>query len=318
MIASRSGLQDISRRAVLLGATAIAAAAVPALRSRAQSGPHRFKVGEAEITVLSDGMMSAPLGWVLPGRDRAEIAGALAASGRTLEGEALPLQVNVTLVRHGAQLILIDAGGGPDFAPQRGKLVDNLGKAGVQPEAITGVVFTHAHPDHFWGVIDPLDGSSLFTKARHFMPAAERDYWLKPGVETSVPEAMRGSAVGTQRRLKELGDKVETFKPGVELLPGLAAVDTAGHTPGHVAIHLRSGTGELMIGGDALTEASISFARPDWKWGADWDADRGVATRKRLLDRLATDKIPLVGYHLPWPGAGRVERAAGTYRFVPA
>lgn len=285
-------------------------------RGRAQAAPHRFKVGDAQVTILSDGDMSAPLSWVLPGRDRAEIASALSAAGRPLAGEALPLQVNVTLVEFGADVILIDTGGGPDFAPQRGKLADHLAKAGVPLEAITKVVFTHAHPDHFWGVIDPLDGASLFPKARHFMAAVERDYWLKPGVETTVPEAVRGAAVGTQRRLKELGERIETFKAGAEVVPGLLAVDTSGHSPGHVSFQLGSGGAQLMIGGDALIETTISFAHPDWSWGADWDADKGIATRKRLLDRLATDRIPLIGYHLPWPGAGRVERVAGAFRFA--
>ena len=165
-------------------------------------------------------------------------------------------------------------------------------------------------------MIDPLDGGTMFPKARHFLPAVERDYWLKPGMETSVPEAVRGGAIGTQRRLKELGDRIETSKPGAEILPGLALVDSAGHTPGHVCVHLRSGTDQLMIGGDALIEPVISFARPDWPWGPDWDKDRAIASRKRLLDMLATDKIPLVGYHLPWPGLGRVERAGSSYRFV--
>lgn len=311
------GPMMISRRDIIAGAGALGGAvALGARRGRAQATAHRFKVGTAQVTILSDGEMSAPLGWVLPGRDRTEIAAALAAAGRPpLAAEALPLQVNVTLVELGADLILIDAGGGPDFAPQRGKLADNLAKAGVSLEAITKVVFTHAHPDHFWGLIDPLDGASLFPKARHFMAATERDYWLKPGIETTVPEPARGSAVGTQRRLKELGGKIETFKAGSEVVPGLLAVDTSGHTPGHVSFDLRSGNARLMIGGDALIEPAISFARPDWSWGADWDADKAVATRKRLLDQLATDKIPLVGYHLPWPGFGRVARAAGAYRF---
>ena len=307
----------ISRRSVLAACGAIGGATALGLhRAVAQAAPYRFAVGEAQVTILSDGEMSAPLGWVLPGRDRSEIASALGVSGRSLSGDALPLQVNVTLVRLGAELILVDAGGGPDFAPQRGKLADNLAKAGVTPEAITKVIFTHAHPDHFWGLIDPLDGASLFPKARHFMAGAERDYWLKPGVETTVPDTVRGSAVGTQRSLKELGDRIETFKAGTEIVPGLYAHDTSGHSAGHVSLELRSSNGRLMIGGDALIEPTLSFAHPDWRWGADWEADKGVASRKRLLDQLATDKIPLVGYHLPWPGVGRVERTAGAFRFA--
>ncbi len=304
--------QDPTRRSALMGATALAVtSAVTPRIALAQAAPHRFKVGAAEVTVLSDGALSAAWSFVLPDRQRAEIAAAGQPSAE------IQLQYNVSLVKLGSDLILIDAGSGPDFAPARGKLADNLEKAGIKPEAITKVIFTHAHPDHLWGVIDPLDGGSMFSKARHFMAAAERDYWLRPGIESAVAESARGTAIGTQRRLKELGAKIETFKAGSEIVPGLAAVDTSGHTPGHVSFLVSSGSEKLMVGGDALTESVISFARPEWRWAADWDQDMGVATRKRLLDMLATGKIPLVGYHLPWPGVGRVERTGTAYRLAP-
>ena len=271
--------------------------------------------------MLSDGTMAMPLEWVLPGRPRAEVAALFEASRRPLgeQVKELRLSVNTTLIRLGREVILVDAGAGPDFAPQRGKLADNLAKAGVKPEAITRVVFTHAHPDHFWGVVDPLDGGTIFPNARHLMPAAERDYWLKPGVETTVPESVRGAAVGTQRRLQEMAARIETFSAGAEVAPGLVAIDTSGHSPGHVSLLLQSGGASLLIGGDALIEPTISFGRPAWPWGPDWDADKGVAARLRTLDMLATDRVRLLGYHLPWPGLGRVERqpsAGPAYRFL--
>jgi glyoxylase-like metal-dependent hydrolase (beta-lactamase superfamily II) len=306
---------DVSRRTALTSAAAFGAAMSLGPRpGLAQSTAHRFKVGAAEIIVLSDGTMAMPLGWVLPDRKPEEVGAVFKEAGQTL-GE-LNLQVNVTLIKLGQELILIDSGAGPDFAPARGKLPDNLEKAGIKPEAITTVVFTHAHPDHFWGLFDPLDGGSLFPKARHLMGLVERDTWLQPGIETNVADAVRGSALGTQRRLKELGGRLETYKAGTDILPGLAALDTAGHTPGHISLHLRSGSSELVIGGDALVEPVLSFARPEWRWGPDWDQDKAIASRKRLLDVLATDKIPLLGYHLPWPGLGRVERRGSAYRFV--
>jgi glyoxylase-like metal-dependent hydrolase (beta-lactamase superfamily II) len=302
-----------TRRDVLAGAAALGAASTAGpLAAVAQAAPHRFKVGAAEVTILSDGALQAAWSVVLPDRKKEEIVAA---------GQASPdirLQYNVSLVKLGNDVILVDTGAGPDFAPARGKLADNLEKAGIKPDSITKVVFTHAHPDHLWGVVDPFDGSSIFPKARHFMAAAERDNWIKPGIENEVAESARGSALGTQRRLKELGSKIETFKPGAEIVPGLAAVDTSGHTPGHVSFLIGSGSDKMMIGGDALTDSVISFARPEWRWAADWDQDKGVAARKRLLDMLATDKIQLVGYHLPWPGLGRAERAGTAYRFVAA
>lgn len=311
---------EVSRRRVLGGALVVGAAAtVFPGPVRAQSGVHRLLVGAAELTVLSDGTMAAPLGWVLPDRQRGEVGAVLGEAGSALGEGPNPertLQVNVTLVKLGDELILIDAGGGSDFAPTRGKLLDNLEQAGIKPEAITKVVLTHAHPDHLWGLTDPLDGGTLFTKARHFLSAVERDYWLKPGIESTVPDAVRGAALGTQRRLKELGGRIESLTAASEIVPGMTMVDTAGHSPGHLSVLLSSGSEQLLIGGDALIDPVISFARPEWHWGPDWDQALAVAARKRTLDMLATEKIALLGYHLPWPGIGRVERRAGAYRFA--
>lgn len=311
---------SFDRRQMLAGSAAlIAGLGCRSSSGLAQSGPsvHAFKLGKANVRVLSDGSMAMPLGFVLPDRKLEEVATAYEETGRPM-GE-FSLQVNVTLVEMGAQKILIDAGSGPDFAPQRGKLADNLAKAGVGPESVTQVIFTHAHPDHLWGVIDPLDGSTMFPKARHYMTAVERDYWSKPGMESGVPEAARGTAIGTQRRLKELGSRIESVKAGAEILPGVTLVDTAGHTPGHVAVLIDGGGERVMVGGDALTEPVISFGRYDWRWAPDQEPDKAIASRKRLLDMLVADRVPLIGYHLPWPGLGRVERAAGGaagYRFV--
>ncbi len=312
-------MPDLDRRSLLAGTAMLAFAAKAPSTAMAQAPPsvHTFKLGDADVTIISDGTMSMPLDWVLPGRPREEIASVFKSEGRTL-GE-LSLQVNTTVIRRGRETILVDTGAGPDFAPQRGKLADNLAKAGIKPEAVTLVVFTHAHPDHFWGVVDPLDGSSMFPNARHLMTSMERDYWLKPGVETGVPDAVRGAALGTQRRLKELGAKIETMKPGAEVAVGLSVVDTSGHSPGHVSLHLQAGSEKLLIGGDVLVDPIISFARPAWPWGPDWDTDRAIKARLRTLDMLASEQTRFVGYHLPWPGLGRVERlasAAPSYRFV--
>ena len=306
-------------RRQLLTATA-AAAAAPALFAstvcaQGSSAVHRFKVGAAEITVVSDGEMTLPLRFVLPGREQAEIEKLLGTAGQ--QPSAVTAQVNVALIKIGDHLILVDTGGGTDFMPTLGKLPDRLEAAGVKPEQITKVIFTHAHADHLWGVIDPLSGASMFETAQHLMTQAERDYWLRPGLETQLPEAFQMMAVGTQRRLKALAERIETRAPGSEIAPGVALVDTPGHTPGHVSVLVRSGSEQLLIGGDALTHPSASFAEPGWRWGPDMDPDRAITTRRMLLDRLATERTMLLGYHLPWPGTGRVERVGVSYRFEP-
>jgi glyoxylase-like metal-dependent hydrolase (beta-lactamase superfamily II) len=109
---------------------------------------------------------------------------------------------------------------------------------------------------------------------------------------------------------------VTIFKPGDDIVTGLRALDTPGHTQGHVAFEI-AGDGGLIVGADALTHPLISFRHPQWRPVADHVAEQAVATRLRLLDRLATDRLKLIGFHLPYPGVGIVERTSGSYRFVP-
>jgi len=275
---------------------------------------HGFSVGHLSVTVISDGTLSLPLSFILPQADRKDVE-SLLGTGAALEA-ALKSEVNVALVKAGDATVLIDTGAGPDFMSGLGKHADALEAAGIAADSVTHVIFTHAHADHLWGVIDPLDGGTRFPKARHLMTAVERDFWTAPDAETRVPEAMKGMAIGTARRLKTLADRIETIEPGTELVSGLALVDTAGHTPGHVSVRLQSGGSTLLIGGDVLTHRIVSFERPEWRWGADMDPDKAISARRRTLDMLASERMPLLGYHLPWPGLGRVERQGAGYRFV--
>ena len=305
----------ISRRAALALACGSAASIVTGASHsvRAQAVPHKFKLGTAEITIISDGSMSLPLSFVLPKSEPALVAQLLA--NRAQVPDAYAAQLNVTLIRTANALIAVDCGGGKDFMPTMGKSTDGLEQAGFRPADVTHVIFTHAHPDHFWGLIDPLDDDSRFPNARHIMTVVERDHWLKPGIEDTVPEAMRGITLGTSRRMKAIAKRIDAAKARAEIIPGVTLLDTAGHTPGHTSVLLNFDGQSLLIGGDALSHSVVSFERPNWVWGADLDPQAAIATRRRLLDQLATDRIPLLGYHLPWPGLGRVERKDGGYLF---
>jgi glyoxylase-like metal-dependent hydrolase (beta-lactamase superfamily II) len=167
-----------------------------------------------------------------------------------------------------------------------------------------------------WGAIDDLD-DLRFPNASYVISQAEWDFWTSADTPSKLPDAFRGMAIGSARILKRLEPKLERRKAGETVAAGLSYVDTAGHTPGHMAVMVDGGRDKLLIGGDALTHGAISFARPSWRIGSDHDSDRAIKTRTRLLDQLATDRIPLVGFHLPWPGNGRVERAGSAYRFQP-
>jgi glyoxylase-like metal-dependent hydrolase (beta-lactamase superfamily II) len=301
------GLAAAFAAPLLPGGLAYAAAPVPVFRR---------SVGTIELTVASDGALLVPLSFSLPEIPPAETAAFLTAHGLPAAGG--PIATNVSLVRTGGELILVDAGSGANFQPTAGKLADNLAAAGIEPAAITKVVFTHGHADHLWGAIDDFDDSERFPNATYVISAPEWDFWVDPDTPTRAPDWLKGMARGSARILRRLEGKIERRKRGEQIAAGLAFVATAGHTPGHMSVMVESGGERLLIGADALSHPAVSFARPDWRWGSDYDSDRAVATRKRLLDRLAGERIPLVGFHLPWPGHGVVERKDTAYRFVPA
>ena len=224
--------------------------------------------------------------------------------------------LNITLLRHGDQVVLFDAGSGPAFQDSAGRLPLALEEAGVTPDEITHVVFTHAHPDHLWGVLDDFD-DPLFADAEHMIGQTEWDYWFDPETIDTIGDERATMAAGAYRRMEILEDQITRFNDGEEILPGVAARATHGHTPGHMSFELRSGSESVMVLGDAIGNHHVSFAEPSWHVGTDHDPDMAAGTRVGLLDQLAHDQIRVIGYHLPDGGLGQVERAKDGYRFVP-
>jgi glyoxylase-like metal-dependent hydrolase (beta-lactamase superfamily II) len=304
-------MTELTRR-TLLAATA-ASAALHALPAYA-AAPHTFKHGAFDITVLSDGYLELPTAFLAPEAMPDERAALLKASGQA--GETYQSPTNITLIRSGADLILVDMGSGDRFMPSAGKLWDNLESAGIDKAAITKVIFTHGHPDHLWGAVDDLDDLTL-PNATFFVGETEWNFWQSDNATQGLPAERAGFVTGARRNYAAMKERVKMFKAGGEVVSGIHAVATPGHTQGHVSLALSGGDG-LIVGGDVLTHPLISFAHPEWKPIADHVPDVAVATRKMLLDRLATDRSKLIGFHLPYPGVGTVERKDGAYRLVSA
>jgi glyoxylase-like metal-dependent hydrolase (beta-lactamase superfamily II) len=299
----------ITRRTLLAtSAAGLAASALPAFAAT----PHSFKHGAFEVTVVSDGHLVLPTSFLAPTAPPAERAALLQAAGQTAEQYQSP--TNITLIRGGDDLILVDMGSGDRFMPTAGKLWDNLKAAGIDKAKITKVIFTHGHPDHLWGAVDEFDDLVL-PDATFYVGAAEWDFWQGDDAVRGLPAERAGFVTGARRNYAAIKARVKMFKPGDDIVTGLRAVATPGHTQGHVSLELAGGDG-LIVGGDVLTHPLISFAHPEWKPIADHVPDVAVETRKRLLDRLAADRSRLIGFHLPYPGIGAVERKEGAYRFV--
>lgn len=288
--------------------------ALPMMPRRVWAGA-TLTLGPVQIDTLSDGTLTLPGDFILGGMPQEEMQAIVAKYG--LPTDQLTPPCNVTLLRDGTNTVLFDVGAGPDFQPSAGKLMEAFGALGLSVEEVTHVLFTHAHPDHLWGLLDEFD-EPLFPNAEFMIGQAEFDYWTNPDTVTSIGEARATFAVGAARRLEVIAETVRRIGDGEEVLPGIAARLTPGHTPGHMAYEVRSGSDGAMVVGDAIGNHHVAFERPDWASGSDQDGAQAAATRTGLLDQLATAQMPLIGYHLPGGGIGRAEKAGGAYRFVEA
>lgn len=270
-------------------------------------------LGSAKITTVSDGHLVLPMEFLLGNLPAADAAPVLAQYGIT--GTVIEPPCNLTLLQDGERTVLFDAGSGSGFMPSAGQVLDALEGIGVSADDITHILFTHAHPDHLWGVLDDFD-DPVFSNASYMIGQAEWNYWTDSETVNTIGAERASFAVGAARRLAAIEDQMEFISGGQEVLPGIMAHDTPGHTPGHIAFEIRQGSESALVVGDAIGNGHLAFARPDWVSGSDQDAELGIATRTRLLDQLATDQMAMVGFHLPEGGLGRVERDGDAYRFV--
>ncbi|MFZ2103214.1 MAG: MBL fold metallo-hydrolase [Oricola sp.] len=304
-------LKTMTRREALalLGVTG-ALPFVPGIAGRAVAD---IALGSKTITTVSDGNLVLPLDFVFPDAPQDELVALLQAAGHRTD--ALEPDCNVTVLKDGDRVVMFDVGSGSNFMPTAGKLLDNIDAAGIGPDDVTDVVFTHAHPDHIWGLLDEFD-EFIFPNANFYINQVEWDYWRADDTLDKMPEARKTFVVGAQSRLAALEDVINLFSYGDEVLPGIEAVDTRGHTPGHTSFAVHDGSDNVMVIGDAATSEVISFAHPEWPSGSDQDIETGIAARTKLLDRLAQEQTRFVGFHLSGGGIGRVEKDGTAYRFV--
>lgn len=300
---------SFSRRDFLQSASALAAGCVLPSYVRAE-----LAVGNGILTTVSDGSLVLPGSFIFDPMPKAALAPILAEFD--LSAERLTPECNLALYRDGGNTVLFDVGSGPDFMPTAGLVVESLGALGLSPEDITHVVFTHAHPDHIWGLLDDFD-EPLFSEATFLMGRAEWEYWWDPNTVSSIGDARAAFAVGAKRRMEVIENAVVLFEGGEEILPGIAAVSCPGHTPGHMGFEIRQGGDAALVVGDAIGNHHVAFRQPGWESGSDQDGPLAARSRRMLLDRLANEQMPMVGFHLPQGGIGRVETLADGFRFVP-
>lgn len=291
--------------------------ATPAASGNA--GVYRTRVGALDVALITDGWFNFdPIHPTLGGNVDAEHFAAVSREFHMPEdGYA---QIHALLVRSGDRVVLIDAGSGNTFAPTCGRLIAHLASLGVQPGDVTDILVTHAHLDHVGGFVDPESGRFAFPNAAVHLADAERDFWRSnPSLDRSgVPDAMKPMIIGVAvAALDAAGDRQQTVRPGREVLPGITAVDAAGHTPGHTAYLIADGDESLMFLGDLIFFAPVLPMNPDWHVGFDTDPAAAAATRFRMMDRVATDRTRICASHLPFPALGHLKARGSGYEFLP-
>ena len=289
-------------------ATSSNARAAAALLGAAQPKFYRFKLGEFEITTISDSDVFIDGPFPLIGANASEPDVHALMRDNLLPERKYQPGFTPTIVNTGKQLILLDAGNGANgFVPRPngGWLAAQLGPAGFKPEDIDVVALSHGHPDHVGGIID--NGKPLFPNARYVIGQIEHDFWTPEG---KLPDDLEKFTQVYRANSKPVMEKINFIKPGDDVVTGIRAIEAYGHTPGHLAFMIESGGKSLLWWGDCAHHQVASLARPDWHCVFDADKPQAAATRRRVFDMAATDRLPVIGYHMPFPSIGFVERTA--------
>ena len=298
----------------MTGSLAGCASAGPKATSLA-SGVTRIDLGSVTVTMLNDGFFVRPLdaGFV-KNAPLAEVQTALAAAG--LPTDKIEVPFNPLVVDVGSQRVLLDVGNGEFGAATAGKLLENMGKAGIDPKSITAIVFSHFHGDHINGLRNKA-GQIVFPNAKIFVPKPEWDWWMDDARMAAAPEAMKGSFNATRRVFGPLAATVTKFDPGTEVLPGVRSLPAFGHTPGHTVFTIEGGSQKMLYWADTTNVASLFVRNPDWAVMFDMDAEAARVTRRKLADMVIRDNLLVAGYHLPGAAIGTLANRGSGYEFTP-
>lgn len=320
-------LSTLARSALLALAVAVpAAAALPALaappaQQRTQvPGFYRMALGAFEVTALYDGSIDLDPK-ILTGIAAPDIQSLIA---RMFQESTPGVQtaVNAFLVHTGANLVLVDAGAAGAFGPTLGGVAANIRAAGYDPAQVDTVLLTHLHGDHAAGLLG-ADGKPLFPNATVLAAKEEAAFWLDEAVAAKAPQEVQvffkiaRDAVAPY----QAAGRFRTFTAGEEPVPGIKTVAAFGHTPGHTGYLISSGGKSLLAWGDVVHNHAVQFSRPEVVIEFDIDKAQALATRRKILEDAARDRLWVAGAHLPFPGIGHVRAengvGGGAYAWVP-
>jgi glyoxylase-like metal-dependent hydrolase (beta-lactamase superfamily II) len=320
-------MTELTRRTLFAGAAAATAATALApltgTAARAATpagkgtGVYRYKVGDYEIIQLMDGARTFPIPdkfVVNVSKDQAIQA---AAAAYMPEGK-VTIPFSPMIVNTGSKLVAIDTGNGLGaYAASKGAVGQargNMEAAGIDPRQIDTVIISHFHGDHIGGLKN-ADGSPAFPNAEIKVPAAELAFWSDEANASKANGFNKAQFPNVKKMMAGL--KVTPYQPDKEVAPGITSIATPGHTPGHTSFAVASGAKRILVQIDVTNIPSMFLQHPDWHSVFDNDGDLAQATRHKIYDMAAAEKMTVVGYHFPYPCVGHVEKDGKGYRLVP-
>lgn len=298
----------LSRRQALIAAASLPLApallSAPALAAAPLQGAafapfHRFKLGAFEVTALLAGTRSSDKPQETFGTNATPEEFAAASAANFIPADRTQNFFTPTLVNTGAELVLFDTGLNAEGTGAA------LAAAGITPDQIDVVVITHMHGDHIGGMMQADGTTPTYGNARYVTGGAEHNHWSAAGNE------------GFDKNVKPLNDKITFLDDAGSVVSGITAMAAFGHSPGHMAYMVESNGQRLAITADTANHYVWSLQYPDWEVRFDADKAAAAATRKKVFGMLAADRIPFIGYHMPFPALGFVEARDAGFRFVP-
>lgn len=261
---------------------------------------NRFKLGSFEVTTLLAGSRALENPQETFGTNASPEDFAALSEANFIPADRSQNFFTPTLVNTGADLVLFDTGLAADA------MVAALAAAGVTPDQVTTVVLTHMHGDHIGGLMAADGITPTYANARYVTGAVEHNHWSSAGNE------------GFDKNVVPLNDRITFLDDGGSVTGGITGLAAFGHSPGHMVYQVESDGQRLMITADTANHYVWSLQKPDWEVRFDMDKAAAAATRRQVFGMIAADRIPFIGYHMPFPGVGFVEALGDGFRYVPA
>lgn len=313
LFAGAAAVTATSALAPLMGCNAFAAAPI-GVKS---TGVFSYKLGDFEIIQLRDGARTFPMPDTFVANVSKDKAIEAAAAAYMPSGQ-VTIPFSPMIINTGSKLIAIDTGNGLGaHAASKGAVGQarsNMEAAGIDPKQVDIVLISHYHGDHIGGLKN-ADGSPAFPNAEILVPAVEAAFWGDDANQSKANGFNKGQFASVKKIMDGL--KVRPYEAGKEVAPGITAIASPGHTPGHMSYAVASGSARVLVQSDVTNIPSLFLRNPEWQVTFDNDPTLAIATRHKIYDMAAAEKMAVIGYHFPFPCIGYVEKDGAGYQLVP-